>query len=552
LEEYSYLGLGTIVQQNRPQPGTKLTYISQSSGTGAAGDQYTGLDRFGRVIDQNWYKSTAIDEYKYGYDADSNVLWKENMVSSTNSELYGDQSGHFYDGLNRLQHFQRGSLSSGHDSIQGSAGHSQDWTLDQTGNARIIKTDGTDQDRDVNRQNEITSIEGLTTPGYDSDGNTTLDETNHALTYDAWNRLMTYGGSSETFSYDAMGRRVTSLISSTTRHLYYSARWQVVEERLNSSSAADTQHVWGLGYVDAMVLRDRDTDSNGTLDHRQYAQQDANYNVTSITDISGNVKERHQYDPYGVVKILNGASDADSGVSDWSADANDTSDWGWVHFHQGGRYDSTTKLYSFRHRDYSPTLQRWMQEDPAGYVDGLNLYEYTRNNPTRFTDSQGLALDDPKFWKDNNDCCDVEVRLACRQVNEPIAKVGGGTHCWLEVVRNGKTVFTLSGSNKGGKTVYKPDYDFNEKYEQRDFNIAALAPQDACGFLECAVKKAREISGQYNYRNVPFFSDNSNTFIMRIMYACGATGSFPLGAWGASDVTWFDLIGITNGGASPG
>src|SRR5207245_8759147 len=116
---------------------------------------------------------------------------------------------------------ERGTLSAGHDSISGSAGRTQDWTLDQVGNATSITTDGgTPQSRPVNQQNEITSITGLTTPGYDSDGNTTTDETNHALTYDAWNRLMTFGGTSETFTYDALGRRITSVAGSTTRHLY--------------------------------------------------------------------------------------------------------------------------------------------------------------------------------------------------------------------------------------------------------------------------------------------------------------------------------------------
>lgn len=47
-----------------------------------------------------------------------------------------------------------------------------------------------------------------------------------------------------------------------------------------------------LGYVDAMIERGRDTDNNGTLDERQYVQQDANYNVTSITSSSGSVLRR--------------------------------------------------------------------------------------------------------------------------------------------------------------------------------------------------------------------------------------------------------------------
>src|SRR6266568_4230545 len=39
---------------------------------------------------------------------------------------------------------------------------------------------------------------------------------------------------------------------------------------------------------------------------------------------------------------------------------------------------------------YSPTLGKWLERDPAGYVDGANLYEYAVGNPERFTDPFGL------------------------------------------------------------------------------------------------------------------------------------------------------------------
>jgi YD repeat-containing protein len=56
LESYGYLGLGTIVVRTRPEAGIALTYLHQTGDSHAntdAGDQYTGLDRFGRVIDEN-------------------------------------------------------------------------------------------------------------------------------------------------------------------------------------------------------------------------------------------------------------------------------------------------------------------------------------------------------------------------------------------------------------------------------------------------------------------------------------------------------------------
>jgi hypothetical protein len=89
LEEYSYLGLDTVVQRAHPQPGVNLTYIQQAgdTGTGDAHDQYTGLDRFGRIVDQRWIPTATpqspTDRFQYGYDRDSNALYKNNLVNGT-------------------------------------------------------------------------------------------------------------------------------------------------------------------------------------------------------------------------------------------------------------------------------------------------------------------------------------------------------------------------------------------------------------------------------------------------------------------------------------
>ena len=56
-----------------------------------AGDQYTGLDRFGRVVEQKWYNNTTAtttDDFKYGYDRDSSVLWRTNEINHNFDELY--------------------------------------------------------------------------------------------------------------------------------------------------------------------------------------------------------------------------------------------------------------------------------------------------------------------------------------------------------------------------------------------------------------------------------------------------------------------------------
>ena len=79
LVDYSYLGLQQVVIGNYSgQPGVELTYYT-SGGSGDAGDQYTGLDRFGRIIDQRWRKTsdnTDRERVKYGYDRASNRQWR--------------------------------------------------------------------------------------------------------------------------------------------------------------------------------------------------------------------------------------------------------------------------------------------------------------------------------------------------------------------------------------------------------------------------------------------------------------------------------------------
>jgi uncharacterized protein RhaS with RHS repeats len=50
-------------------------------------------------------------------------------------------------------------------------------------------------------------------------------------------------------------------------------------------------------------------------------------------------------------------------------------------------------------RYYAGWLGRWTAVDPAGLVDGVNLYMYCRGNPVRLVDPNGLS---PTFCKDNN------------------------------------------------------------------------------------------------------------------------------------------------------
>ena len=198
--------------------------------------------------------------------------------------------------------------------------------------------------------------------------------------------------SGRSLTQNGTGRILANL---APRDLYYSSQWQVLEERaMNADTGTlqvNDQNVWGQAYVDEMVLRDSRSLGNTTgygnlgltgsgLDSRIYVEQDANWNTTSLLDNAGNALEDIVYDPYGNVSVLN------AGLASIAPEG-----FGWQYFHQGGRLDLTTGNYSFRHRDYSPTLGRWGEEEPSGptYVDGLNLYLGESDNPIGRVDPSG-------------------------------------------------------------------------------------------------------------------------------------------------------------------
>jgi RHS repeat-associated protein len=63
----------------------------------------------------------------------------------------------------------------------------------------------------------------------------------------------------------------------------------------------------------------------------------------------------------------------------------------------GYMFNDESGLYTVRFRSYSPTLGRWLERDPAGYVDGMGLYEYVRGGPIAAVDPWGLQAAPPDW-----------------------------------------------------------------------------------------------------------------------------------------------------------
>jgi RHS repeat-associated protein len=454
LESYKYMGLDTAVERDHPQDNVNLTYIAQNGApNGDAGDKYVGLDRFGRVVDQNWYNATtqtSTDRFQYGYDRDSNVLWRQNAVNTADGELCA------YDALNQLTSFQRGTLNGTDTGLVGSASHSQSWSPDALGNFSSVTTDGTTQTRSHNQQNEITSISGAGSVTSDANGNLTADGSGNSYVYDAWNRLVKVSNGSGVlaqYAYDALDRRITETHGGTTTDLYYDDRWQVLEERQGGQVQA--QNVWSPAGIDTLVLRDQSSQHNGTLDQRLYALQDANGDVTALLDANGNVLERYLYDPYGAVTALN---------PDWSVRAGGSA-YAATYLWQGKRYDSAVGLYDSRERVVSPALMRPLQADPLGLGPDINPYRWEGDSPAVASDPTGMEAKYEYAGPDVTDWFIEEIRLFrawAQEEKNKRNKIGGAIE--IGGVAKGDYMNWLLFKDVGNRlTDYKARYDKDPK-----------------------------------------------------------------------------------------
>ncbi|MGC6061455.1 RHS repeat-associated core domain-containing protein [Enterobacter kobei] len=95
-------------------------------------------------------------------------------------------------------------------------------------------------------------------------------------------------------------------------------------------------------------------------------------------DSDGKVISMEEYYPYG-------------GTAVWTARSQTEADYKTVRY--SGKERDTTGLYYYGYRYYQPWAGRWLSADPAGTVDGLNLFRMVRNNPVTMQDIDGLAPD---------------------------------------------------------------------------------------------------------------------------------------------------------------
>ncbi len=241
--------------------------------------------------------------------------------------------------------------------------------------------------------------------GFDSDDNrTTYQNTNGTVnpTYDAQDRLLTYGGA--TYGYTANGELTTKTVASLTTSYTYDALGNLLHVGPPTGSALD--------YVVDGLNRRVGKKVGGTLT-QGFLYQDG-LNVVAQLNASGTVVARFVFgtksnapDYYttssGTFRILSDhlgsprlvVNSANGGVVeqiDYDEFGNVTTDTspGLTPFgFAGGLYDKDTGLVRFGARDYDASVGRWTSKDPIRFGGGMNLYGYVGNDPVNRRDPRG-------------------------------------------------------------------------------------------------------------------------------------------------------------------
>lgn len=346
---------------------------------------------------QLFVDAARVQDLNFSYDPAGNIMRLADTALRTvfhqNAQVE-PVSWYSYDALYRLAE-ATGREGSG----QALRGYVEQYTYDLTSNLKSlahIATDGNFTRAFSYQSGNRLSQADSETYTYDEHGSLTSTPQLPVLQWDFSGRLcassrqvVTDGGGRETtyYAYSSAGqrlRKVTERPNETVRYARLYLRGSEVYQEFAGDGttgvlARDTLHVMAAARRVALV----DTLTTGSGPAGAQARFQLGNHLDSAMlelDASGGLITYEEYLPYGATAFQTGRSEAEVSLKRFR--------------YTGRERDEETGFSYHGARYYAPWLARWTACDPAGLIDGANLYQYAHSNPVRLRDPAGTQAEE--------------------------------------------------------------------------------------------------------------------------------------------------------------